>query len=552
MSPSVRCLTGLAVSAALFTACGSSGGDEPAQPAPFVTASAVAQGSARIRVYWSPTDLTPSSYDLYRSTVAGGLGTRIATSLSPSIVQYDDGGLLGATDYFYTVQATAGAAVHSSVQAKATTLPTATFGQPIAGLSATRSGGTVQLTWDAFQGATQYEIWRSFLPDAGSSGGVYFGQTYLGNVATTSFTDTALASDGTFYYTVYALDAGATQGSLATKTSITIPEGTLPGVAAPIQDFWASSRDATVVHFYWYASPSGTAHHVYAARDGNPVTPGQGGIGAALDGPPHNVPIREVRPGYFVMDIPNAVLVSLFGDGSYALLAVEATKGTARASSPVMGTPVNAPAPTTAPAGLVADVRSPSRVNLAWNPVAGASSYKVYRLGAPDAVIAGQTPVATVTGTSHSDTGLAAGATYFYRVTAATVSGESPASDHAQGRTYSNLPPVMLPPVPLGLWQALLTWGSANTGTTFKIYGGGAIVPTAIDPTNLVATTPPVVSGGATSVGSRIVSAPPASVAASLAALGLLPITGIYWVSEVYPDGSEGSRSVMPAVFLFL
>jgi chitodextrinase len=82
--------------------------------------------------------------------------------------------------------------------------------------------------------------------------------------------------------------------------------------------------------------------------------------------------------------------------------------------------------PPTAPTGLSATAVSSSQVNLSWNASSddvGVTGYDVYR---------GTTLIKTVTGTSTSDTTVAAGTTYSYTVKAKDAAGNvSQASDPA-------------------------------------------------------------------------------------------------------------------------
>ncbi|MCZ6690275.1 MAG: DUF1565 domain-containing protein [Planctomycetota bacterium] len=80
------------------------------------------------------------------------------------------------------------------------------------------------------------------------------------------------------------------------------------------------------------------------------------------------------------------------------------------------------------PTGLMANP-SHMQIDLAWNAVAGATSYSVYR-DTTTPVVSGPATLVTsgVTATSYSDTGLTNGTTYFYVVTAVNAGGESPDS----------------------------------------------------------------------------------------------------------------------------
>jgi len=98
----------------------------------------------------------------------------------------------------------------------------------------------------------------------------------------------------------------------------------------------------------------------------------------------------------------------------------------------------------TAPSNLSASVASSSQVNLAWTASTdnvGVASYNVYR----STDNASFSPVASVSGTSHSDTGRAASTTYDYRVTADdAASNESAASNTASATTSAATSPAQV------------------------------------------------------------------------------------------------------------
>ncbi len=77
-----------------------------------------------------------------------------------------------------------------------------------------------------------------------------------------------------------------------------------------------------------------------------------------------------------------------------------------------------------APQDLVAQAYS-QQIVLGWSPVSGATSYKVKRATTSGGAY---TVVATVTGTTYSNTGLTNGTTYYYVVSAANANGDGPDS----------------------------------------------------------------------------------------------------------------------------
>jgi hypothetical protein len=98
----------------------------------------------------------------------------------------------------------------------------------------------------------------------------------------------------------------------------------------------------------------------------------------------------------------------------------------------------------TAPSSLSASAASGSQVNLSWTGSTdnvGVASYNVYRSTNNSTFSA----VASVSGTTHSDTGLASSTTYYYRVTADDAAGnESAVSNTASATTGAATSPAQV------------------------------------------------------------------------------------------------------------
>lgn len=96
-------------------------------------------------------------------------------------------------------------------------------------------------------------------------------------------------------------------------------------------------------------------------------------------------------------------------------------------------------APST-PTGLAATAASSSQINLTWTQTSGATSYDIYRDTSPTgsfARIGSEPTVSSGSTTSYSDTGLTAGTTYYYKISALNASGESAASSAVSAVTQS-------------------------------------------------------------------------------------------------------------------
>src|SRR5258705_161725 len=146
-------------------------------------------------------------------------------------------------------------------------------------------------------------------------------------------------------------------------------------------------------------------------------------------------------------------------------------------ATPVGGTP---PPPDTtapsAPAGLGATAASATQVNLSWTASTdnvGVTGYRVDRCqGAGCSTFA---QVGTSSATSYSDTGLAAGTTYRYRVRATDAAGNVSANSSIVTATTQAVPDTTPPGAPTGLSatatssvQISLAWVAAtdNVGVT--------------------------------------------------------------------------------------
>ena len=112
----------------------------------------------------------------------------------------------------------------------------------------------------------------------------------------------------------------------------------------------------------------------------------------------------------------------------FFLLAVVGVNGCSSTGSPP---PPPHPTPPTAPGGLTATSASSTQINLAWTASTdnvGVTEYKVERCQAIGCTTFSQ--IATSTGTTYDDTGLAASTSYSYRVRATDAAGNV--------STYSN------------------------------------------------------------------------------------------------------------------
>ncbi|HEV7573012.1 MAG TPA: DNA/RNA non-specific endonuclease [Thermoanaerobaculia bacterium] len=134
-------------------------------------------------------------------------------------------------------------------------------------------------------------------------------------------------------------------------------------------------------------------------------------------------------------------------------------------SSQVSGTPAGAPA---APLGVAA-TGGDTQISLAWNSVAGATSYNVKRSTTSGS---GYSTIVSPTTTSYIDTGLTNGTTYYYVITAVGPGGESVNSSEVSAT------PAVPPAAPTGLTLSVgdakvyLVWNPVGGATSYNVKRG--------------------------------------------------------------------------------
>ncbi|MDR0503589.1 MAG: fibronectin type III domain-containing protein [Treponema sp.] len=131
-----------------------------------------------------------------------------------------------------------------------------------------------------------------------------------------------------------------------------------------------------------------------------------------------------------------------------------------------------------APTGLSASAVSSNEIYLSWNAVSGATGYRVYSAASSSGTKTNITS-GSLTSTYANVTGLTAGTTYYYWVTALNGSRESGYSSNAYATTLSSSTPTPTPNVPsapTGLFaipsvnEIYLSWNAVTGATSYNIY----------------------------------------------------------------------------------
>ena len=143
--------------------------------------------------------------------------------------------------------------------------------------------------------------------------------------------------------------------------------------------------------------------------------------------------------------------------------------------------------PLTAPAGFSVTAASSSRINLAWNPVTDATNYKIERSVDQTAwTPLVPNPALSATSVSYADTGVSAGTTVYYRISAIDAAGTSAASTVAHALTYPATP--VLTGTVTSATVITLNWLAITSATSYLVEtstDGGNTWSTASTPSTL-------------------------------------------------------------------
>lgn len=398
--------------------------------------------SSQINLSWSPSsdDTGVTGYTVRRDGAI--VGTPAATSFS-------DTGLAPNTTYTYTVDAfdaadntsAESAGVQATTLAGADTTPPS---QPANVVATPISETQIDLTWDASTdnvGVVGYRIERD---------GVL-----LRTQSTTSYSDTGLTTNTTYEYTIIAFDAAG--NSSETVVQATTLDLTPPSVP---EDLTADAITSAQIDLDWSASTDNVAVTGYRIR----------------------------RDGVVIATVPDT---SFSNTGltpettySYTVAAVDEAGNESAESDAAEATTPAAPDidPPSVPTGLSANAISSTEIDLSWSASTdnvGVTGYTVRRNGAV---------IATISGTSFSDTDLTPETTYSYTVSAFDAAGNNSDQSAAVLETTDMGPDTSAPSVPTGLagspessTRIDLRWSASNDNvgvTGYTVRRNGAVVAT--------------------------------------------------------------------------
>ncbi len=367
-----------------------------------VSSVTVTQGTATISWTAPASDIQIGSYTVTSSP--GGLSTTV--SGSPPATTASVSGLTNGTAYTFTVTATSAAGTSAPSAPSAAITPLSFPGAPTgvaAVASATPSGGQAIVTWtappDGGSPITGYQV-------TSSPGGLTASVT--GSPPSTTATVSGLVDGTSYTFTVTATNSVGT--GVVSIPSVSVTPLSVPGAPTNVVAT-AGTGQATVT---WTAPPTGgsaiTRYTVTASPSGAMVTT-TGATSAVMTG------LSEGTTYTFTVFATNA-------------------QGNSVVSSP--SSPVTIPGPPGTPTGVAATAGS-QEAFVSWTaPSNGGSAITGYTV---TVVQTGATvSVTAAAGTTATVTGLTAGSSYSFTVTATNALGNSAASAASSSVTILGAP----------------------------------------------------------------------------------------------------------------
>ncbi|GLX66791.1 S-layer homology domain-containing protein [Paenibacillus glycanilyticus] len=287
--------------------------------------------------------------------------------------------------------------------------------------SDSRTSSSVSLTWDAVDGASSYNLYRS--STAGS------GYSYVGNSTTNSYSDTGLSSDTDYYYKMAYVNGGVTESQWSPEFNAKT-DGAPP--AAPASPM-AAAVNASKINLSWAAVAKATGYKVYQSADG---------------GETYDVIYDGTALSF------QATGLTASKAYKYQISAYNAFGESEKAS--VQATTYSFDAPANFTAGTVTD----SSITLTWDAVPGtAVTYSVKRAASANGTYA---EIYNGTDTTYTNTGLTQGTGYFYTISA-TVDGTASSVSDVLGASA-----VRTSLTPGALW-------ADTTGNPIDAHGAGVM-----------------------------------------------------------------------------
>jgi fibronectin type 3 domain-containing protein len=439
-----------------------------------VRVNAVTDNSANLA--WDAVN-GANGYNVYRCNSENGTYTKVNHSTISS-AEYTDTGLNPLTEYYYKVSATVFEleGILSSPVLCTTLMPA-----PDNVRVTSVTDGSISFTWNAVNGASAYNIYRS-----GSVDGVYT-KVNSSVVTQVSYADTELSSNTNYHYKVSAVT-----NSIESAQSSVLSVATLLPVPGNLR---ITTVTDISVSLEWDALSGASGYNVYRS--------------ASEDGA-----YAKINPFVIIAVSYTNTGISPETNYYYKICAVssEGVEGV-RSNAVSVATPISAPD------NLRVTSVTDNSISLTWNTVSNASGYNLYRSSSVNGTYTKINP-SLIPNVTYVDTGIVSNTDYYYKVSVVVDGVESIHSNAISGATLlpapGNLRVIAITDVSVNL-----EWNTVNGASGYNVYRSGSE------------------NGSYTRINSSMITA------VSYANTGVSPHTNYYYrVYAVSSGGIEGIPSV--------
>ena len=428
-------------------------GDSTAPTAPS-SLTATAAGMSQINLAWtaSTDNVGVTGYRIERCQGTGCTSFgEIGTSATAS---YSDSGLAAGTSYVYRVRANDAAgnlSGYSNTAGATTTTDTAAPSAPSNLTATAASMSQINLVWTASTdnvGVTGYRIER-----CQGTGCTSFAE--IGNSTTESYSDSGLASGTSYAYRIRATDAAGNLSGYSNTASATTSTDTI-APSAP-SNLTATAAGMSAINLAWTASTDNVGVTGYKIERCQ-------GTGCTSFAEIGTSPTASYSDSGLTLGTSYAYRVR--ANDAAGNLSVYSNTASATTSTDTV-------APS-APSNLTATAAGLNQINLAWTASTdnvGVTGYKIERCQGTGCSSFAE--IGTSATASYSDSGLASGTNYQYRVRATDAAGNLGGYSNTAGATTSTdsvapSAPSTLTATASGGTQVNLSWTAStdNVGVT--------------------------------------------------------------------------------------
>jgi len=410
---------------------------------------ATAVSGSQINLSWIDNSTNGSNaengFKIERASSSSGPWTLLATTVA-NVTSYANTGLNSSTTYWYHIYS------FDSKDVSATTNPVSatTFATlpaaPGSLLAAAASAAQIDISWDDNSyNETGFKVERAL-----ASSGPW---TQLATLAARSdyYSSTGLTASTTYYLRVRATNSAGDSAYSNTASATTL--ASTPTVPTAPTGLLASAASSSQINLSWADVSNETNYYVERATSSAGPYTQVGSTPVNITSYP-STPLAASTTYYFRVRAYNTAGYSL-----YSGIASATTQASCTATIP------------SALTNLSATGTSSSQINLTWTDNSSNESGFRIEQAASSSGPWNQRATTGANATSYSDTALAGGTTYYYRIRAYNCAGDSSNSNTSSATTLGTVPPppTGLTATPYSSSQINVAWTDVTGETTYYI-----------------------------------------------------------------------------------